>query len=196
MKKKAVPFLSAHDLISITYKIGIKRSPPRSILCRNFRNFNEQSFLSDIGEYDWTDLTSSNNIEEKVDIFNNKVLDHLNRHAPLQRIHFRNLPAPWLTEEIRKRIRERNRLRRVWRRHKNDTSYKNYKISKNSVQNMVREAKKSYHLAAFEKIENPIIIWSRLRHPGLIRVREDCKRLACTAEELNAYFSGSAAQQV
>lgn len=76
----AVPFLSAHNLIHNKYQINIKRHLPRLVLCRNFKNFNERNFLAEVNGCDWSDLMSSNCIDEKVDMFNNKLLGYFNKH--------------------------------------------------------------------------------------------------------------------
>lgn len=151
-----------------------------------------QKFLSDISERDWTDLMISNSMEEKENIFNNTIQGFLNKHAPLQRIIFKNLPAPWLTDGIKRKMHERDRLRRAWRRNRNEASYENYKTSRNTVQNMVREAKRSYYLNVFGKTDNPATTWSRLRHLGLIKAKEVSRGLACSVDELNEYFAGGA----
>jgi len=92
-----VPSLSAHDLIYIHYKINVERGCCRRVLCRDFRNFNEAEFLTDLRAGDWERLMNSESIEEKVDMMNNYILQCLDEHAPIQLRTFRNFPAPWLT---------------------------------------------------------------------------------------------------
>lgn len=184
-----VPFLSAHDLIRMTYKIRIERSKNRRVVCRNFKNFNEQDFLADIIAFDWTDLLSTNCIDEKVSIFNDKLMSCLDNHAPLRSITFKKLPAPWLTQDIKDSMHERDLLRRVWRRYRSNENYHKFKTMRNKVQNIIRTAKKKYYLAIFGQKDKPNEIWKNLRHLGLIKSNQGGGRLACTAEEMNAFFS-------
>lgn len=156
--KTPVPFLSAHDLIHITYKINIIRRQPRTLLCNNLKNFNEQNFLKELKEFDWTEVILANSIDDKVDIFNNTIISHFNKHAPLQRILFKNLSAPWLTEGIKRCMRERDKLRRVWRKDRKAASYNSFKMKRNQVQNMVRNAKTTYYLTIFSREENPAVV--------------------------------------
>lgn len=142
--KKAASFLSAHDLINVVYNINIERRSERLVLCRSFKNFREQNFLSEVDECDWTDLITSDCLENKVQIFNDRLLNCLDNHAPLKRICFKNLPAPWLTTEIHSAMRERNNMRRIWRRNRNVASYARFRVMRNHVQNLIRTAKRNY----------------------------------------------------
>lgn len=46
--KHSVAFLSAHILIHINYDIKLERTQCRSIICRNFKQYNDEDFLSDL----------------------------------------------------------------------------------------------------------------------------------------------------
>lgn len=46
-----VNFLSAHDLISVTYDIKINRRQCRFIICRDFRNFDQDKFEADVNNF-------------------------------------------------------------------------------------------------------------------------------------------------
>lgn len=49
----------------------------------------------------------------------------------------RNLPVPWITDELREAMRERDLARRVWRRRRDNESYDNFKTLHNRVQSWV-----------------------------------------------------------
>lgn len=97
-----VSFLSAYDLAYIHYKVGAERGCCREVLCRDFRNFKEAEFYTDLQAKNWDHLRTSDSIDEKVEMLNNYILQCLNKHA--QRRTFKNSPAPWLTEDIRSRL--------------------------------------------------------------------------------------------
>lgn len=184
----AVPFLSAHDLIYINYQLYVERICDRLVTCRNFRQFNKDVFLQDIQLIDWSSLTSSTSLDEKVDIFNTNLLDCLNRHAPLQRICFKSLPAPWLTVDIKNAMRERNRAHRRWRRNGEDGLYRIYKRLRNDVQTSVRTAKSNYYTSLFTRVKNPTLVWNELRHLGLIKTRDLNRGLSHSVDVLNDFF--------
>ncbi|XP_011158078.1 uncharacterized protein LOC105194715 [Solenopsis invicta] len=183
-----VAFLFAHDLIFIKYNIKIRRRINTTINCRNYENFNEVDFLSEIQDIDWTQVWNSDCINRKVEVLNARLLECYNKHAPLQRIDFKNLPAPWITNELKAAMRERDMARRTWRRRRDDVSYQRFKILRNSVQSAVRVAKREYYLSAFVRSSNSNKMWSRLRHLGLVKKRSVNGPLQPSVDELNNYF--------
>lgn len=122
-----VPSMSAHDLICIRYDLKVERRRDRTVNFRDWRNLDQFVLLSEVNDLDWSDLFSSTNMDEKVEIFSSKLLELLDTHAPMVRRNFRNLPVPWLTDEIHSAMRERDLARRVWRRRRNDQSYERYR---------------------------------------------------------------------
>lgn len=189
--KKAVPFLSAHDLIEIIYNIKIERRFERLVLCRDFKNFQEQDFYTEVSQIDWTDLMTSECIDCKVQILNDKLLECLDRHAPLKQIRFSNLPAPWLSDEIRGAMRERDAVRKIWRRNRSVASHDRFRALRNKVQSLIRTAKKNYYLAIFGRKNDQATTWNKLRHLGLIKAKDPSRKLACSPDELNAFFAAT-----
>lgn len=92
-----VAFLSAYDLIYIRYKIKIQRRSGRSVTFRDWRDMDDASFRLAVEGIDWSTLLASDDMDEKVEEFNNKIMEVFNSHVPLKTRLFRNLPAPWLT---------------------------------------------------------------------------------------------------
>ncbi|KMQ87210.1 rna-directed dna polymerase from mobile element jockey-like protein [Lasius niger] len=129
-------------------------------------------------------------MDEKIEIYNSELLRVFNTHVPIKQRYFRNLPAPWLSDGIRQAMRDRDLARRVWRRRRNDANYSRYKALRNSVQNLVRQAKKNHYNNIFNRHRDAREVWSGLRHLGLIKCKNSIKCLTHTAEELNKYFTG------
>ncbi|KAL6418879.1 hypothetical protein ACFW04_011714 [Cataglyphis niger] len=92
-----VAFLLAHDLIFIRYGIKLQRRHGK-LICRS--GFDVASFQSDVDNIDWIDVSVSDNMDEKIDIFCTKLLNIFNAH----------------------------RSGRMWCRHKNDVFYDRYKM--------------------------------------------------------------------
>ncbi|KMQ84818.1 rna-directed dna polymerase from mobile element jockey-like protein, partial [Lasius niger] len=187
--KAAVPFLSAHDLIEVTYGISVEKREERRVLCRDYRSFDREVFLSEVSELDWSEIMTLENMENKVRALNDKLLSCLNKHAPLKHICFKNLPAPWLTDEIRDAMHARDVARRLWRRTKNITNHERFKTKRNHVQNLIRTAKKNYYMTFFCQKDKPALIWSKLKHLGLIKAKNSNGRLALSVDKLNLYFA-------
>jgi len=68
-------------------------------------------------------------------------------------------------------------------------SYNRFKTVRNQVQNLIRAAKKNYYLSIFSNNDRPTEIWNKLKHLGLIKVKDSHKIFSHSVDELNAYFS-------
>lgn len=54
----------------------------------------------------------------------------------------------------------------------------------------------NYYLSIFSQADNSALIWNRLKHLGLIKVKETNRCLTCTVNELNKFFVGGTVQQL
>lgn len=129
------------------------------------------------------------NIKDKVRIFNDALLDSYDKHAPFRVIQPRHLPAPWLTQELKSLMKERQRTRRVWRK-RTDENHAHFKYLRNLVQRRARSAKEDYFQAEFRRVNQPNLIWRKLRHLGLLKLRTSAERLVFSVDNLSKYFVG------
>eukprot|EP00794_Sanderia_malayensis_P003915 gene3915-4457_t len=82
----------------------------------------------------------------------------LNFHAPLRKKRIRPDPAPWITPEVRKLMKERDRAKKdamnsldLWQ---------SYRTLRNKVTKAIRDALQSYYLGLIdENKENPNRMW-------------------------------------
>lgn len=188
--QRDVAFLSAHDLIYIKYGVRIERSCGRTVTCRDRGRLDEAMLSSDVGEVDWLELMAADSMDDKIDILTTNLMGLLNKYAPLKRRQFKNFPAPWLTDDIRQAMHERNQVRRLWRRRRTNYNYDRYKHLRNNTQRMIRTAKSNYYLQHFGRMEGACEVWNGLRHLGLIKGKDSGARLSHSVEELNAFFAG------
>ncbi|XP_071572499.1 uncharacterized protein [Temnothorax nylanderi] len=183
-------FLSAHDLIGITYDIKIERVPRRTIRVRDFRTFNLEDFLAELDAQNWEDLYTSDNIDVKLGILNDFLLTCYDKHAPYRVIQPKHLPAPWLTPEIKSLMKTRDISRRVWKKNRTDANYDHFKRLRNQVQLEVRRAKAEYFYREFHYINEPNLIWKKLRHFGFLRTKAVADKPVFDVDELNDHFTG------
>ena len=98
---------------------------PKNIHYRSYKNFNEENFLSDVKEADFSFKTS--NPDENYSVLPNVFSNVLNIHAPLKEKILRGNDAPFMKKELRKVIYSRSRLRNRYVKNptkENETPYK------------------------------------------------------------------------
>ncbi|RLU25058.1 hypothetical protein DMN91_003150 [Ooceraea biroi] len=163
-----VNFLSAHDLIYITYKIGVMREKRRTILARDFRGFETANFLRDLEALNWGEVFENDNIDSKVEIFNRLLLSTFDKHAPERTIELKNLPAPWINADIKRNMRSRDLARRRWKKCRCTSCYDGFRKLRNEVQVQVRNAKKNFYFG---------LLWQELLIERLRKLNFSCSAL-------------------
>ena len=116
----------------------------KEIFQRNFKNFKEQNFLSDLKKIDWDTVFSD--CKQDVDLSYKKFLDKITKlldiHAPVKKLSHKekkSLSKPWLTKGILQSIKQKNVLYRKFIRTKDLTKrellLQNLKFTKTQLTN-------------------------------------------------------------
>ena len=123
---------------------------------RNYRNFSEESFLADITIQIW-----NNDFEDVNDSYNDFIFrleGCVNRHAPIQKLNQKEQKRnqkPWITNEILKRIKHRNKLFAQRKSNPSDVNIKRiYVLFRNAINRDIKAAKKSYWASYFDQSKN------------------------------------------
>ena len=123
---------------------------------RNYRNFFEETFLADITIQKW-----NNDFEDVNDSYNDFIFrleGCVNRHGPIQKLNQKEQKRnqkPWITNEIVKRIKHRNKLFAQRKSNPSDVSIKRiYVLFRNAINRDIKAAKKSYWATYFDQSKN------------------------------------------
>ena len=91
-----------HKLISLFVKSYISCHKPKTIFCRNYKNFDEEKFVKDIRAADFS--FSNNDPNENYSVLFDTFSKMVDRHAPLKMELQRGNHAPFISNEMRKAI--------------------------------------------------------------------------------------------
>ena len=100
---------SDHDMVSYVRYSKNPPSPARTIRRRSYKTFVEEAFLQDLSAVDWTEVYTSEDLDTAVDIFTQKFRHILNHHAPWIIFQLRKNFCPWLTEDMKELMDQRDR---------------------------------------------------------------------------------------
>ena len=137
--------ISDHYMIYVCTKDAINRLPPKIVESRSFKNYNKFAFRRDL-----YDALNSANIEKELDpnkmweIWKNVFTSIADKHAPLRTRKVRSKHTPWLTNEIKKHMNNRDYLKQKAIQTKSRYSYEAYKIARNKTNKIVEKAKSRY----------------------------------------------------
>lgn len=180
---------SGHDYIRITYRLQIKSKCNRERLARDFRNFVPEALLHDLSNYDWREFYALARVDNKVEFLNKALTECFDTHAPVRRLKYRHQPVtPWLTGEIREKMRERDRARRAHRNSPDNDELKAEKLRvfkelRNCVKLKVRDAKRKFYGDELSRVKGGRSAWDRLRQLRLLKSAASNHELVVPIEE-------------
>lgn len=150
-----VPGISAHDLIYVAYNLSVPSYQPQVLSYRDYKRINLEKLFSDAAEMPWSCVELMVSVDEMVSTFTGMVLSLYDKHAPVRTIRIKRLPAPWITDEIRKMMRERDSLRRRFIKTGDELLRNRYRRLRNGVNQSLRNSKIKYSHTIINNAKNP-----------------------------------------
>ena len=184
-----VPFLSAHDLICIKYKFSTRRFLPRSYVSRNLNNFDNALYQSNLLIQDWAVISSASHVDLKVEALCSNLLHCVNMQAPKRICYRKRPPTPWITEEIKYLMKERNQLRCAYIRTRDPLVHCKFKSHRNKVKSLINSTKRQFYSNVFTKPMHSNMAWRHLRQLGLLRQKEGLIINDFSLNQFNEYFT-------
>ena len=136
---------------------------------RNMSNFNSKTFLADL-ELELKALPSiicASNLNSYIKEFLDKYQKIIENHAPLQNLDRRKKKLrhkPWITKDILKMIKLKDRLFRIFTKKKTRASRKHYVEVRNRLTHIIEGSKTKYYDNIFKSSEcNPKALWKNIR---------------------------------
>lgn len=76
------------------------------------KNFNDEMFLSDMKTISWKYVYEKDNPDEALAVLNTLLLLVIEKHSPMKKQTVRNVKAPWLDEELRNLMKQREEAKK------------------------------------------------------------------------------------
>ena len=129
------------NMIISCLKTTFKKTPPKKIIFRDCKKFDEQHFLQDLDQQ----MIKGKFYKEKnmCKNFSDTFKAVVNKHAPLKEKIVRGNNAPFIMKELRKAIMNRSRLKKKYQDWPSRENFKNWKKRKINVINFVEKLKRT-----------------------------------------------------
>ena len=184
-----------HCLIISSLKSRFQKLPPKKLVYRDKKNFDEKSYLNDLKMLDFNEICSKANAYNAL---SEKVREIIDKHAPLKTKYLRGNNAPFMTKELRKAIMNRSRLTNRYNRWKSRENFLKLEESRNNVKKLTFTAKKDFFKNASEdgimtnkkfwKVMKPLMTNKGVLSSNAIIIQENNK-LISDEKELVEIFS-------
>ena len=142
-----------HALVYTMLKTTFQKLPAQKINYRKWKDFDVDLFNMELSE----NLMC---VRDDFSTFNNIFIQLLNKHAPMKTKFLRGNNQPHLTKELRKSIMERSKLKNKANRTKNTEDWAAYKVQRNLVVKINRQAKKDFLASS---LPNSKIFWKKVK---------------------------------
>ena len=136
--------LSDHEMVFCTRKLNHYKYQPKTITCRNYKNYDNESMNKDLESVNWDQVYNASNVNTALNFFNETVCRVFNKHAPIIEKRVKGRHCPWLNEEIKRVMNDRDKALRKSRKTKSENDCSRYKRLRNRCNNMLKEAKSRY----------------------------------------------------
>lgn len=128
------------------------QNPGTKISKRIFSDERTESFVGELSEYNWRiSIPAGSGVDEHFSTYMDQFLQLYNKHFPIKEVIIKDKHnnKPYITQGIRKSIKERNRLQKLYA--KWPISYSNaFKNYRNSLTLIIRKAKQTYYQKRLE----------------------------------------------
>lgn len=136
--------ISDHRLSYCEISFQGRKQPPKLISFRDFKNFNIDDFREDLLHTPWSNVLYINHIDEKVEFLTHHILDLFNKHAPIRTVRVSKPRAPWLTDNLKLIMKERDKARMKYNRLKTQENWNRYKNLRNFAKASLKREKAAY----------------------------------------------------
>ena len=111
---------------------------------------------NDLATQDWQEVYTRENVNSSYEVFLNRFQAILQKNCPMKALQVRsgNRPKPWLTKGLINACRKKNSLYILFLRTKLQADEQKYKIYKNKLTKIMRNAEKSYYNEQLLKQKN------------------------------------------
>ena len=129
-----------------------------NIYKRDYSKFSEESFRDDVSIQNFNNQYQD--VNDKFNDFYFKLEACVERHAPLKKLTSKQVKLenkPWISADIQKMIRIRNKLfQRKKRQPNNEENKRLYNLFRNRINRELKKSKRSYYVDFFEENNNNI----------------------------------------
>lgn len=154
--------ISNHDLIACQILVNQSKILPVFITYRDFKYFNENEFYQDLQGVPLHEIFYMNNIDVKVNHFTQLLIDLFNKHVPLRTVRISKNKAPWLTDNIKLMMKQRDKARADCRRNPSPAKWLYYKRLRNAT-NHAQTAEKLAYFNYLATNKNSKYLWGELK---------------------------------
>ena len=122
-------------------KAQTTRLPPKEVMYRDFKNFNQKAFLEDVKLKHFSQKSDDSN--ENYEFLSHQFQSVVDKHAPLKTKIVRGNNAPFVNKTLRKEICENSSLRNKFLKSSSDSNWQKHRKQRNKCVKIRKKCKRN-----------------------------------------------------
>ncbi len=151
--------ISDHYLTYVSVKLKMPKPSVSYICTRSYKNYDSDHLLADLQEVPWYEIPLVDDVNEMSALFNERLLDVLEKHASVKIVKIKNGRCPFFNTEIRELMKHRDSILKVARCTRLHSDWEKYQELRNIVKSKLRKAEREYVRMELDRSQN--IVQSR-----------------------------------
>ena len=156
--------ITDHYLVYVVLNLKAPKPLPTYVISRSYKNYDSESFVNDLAQVPWYENALTDDAGEKVEHFNEKCLEILERHAPVRKRKVRNRQCPFLDKEIKKLMDEREQVHKVACESGAAIDWEHYRWCRNEVKRRLCDAERNYVQKEINDNQSSSAMWKVIRN--------------------------------
>ena len=136
---------SDHSIVFAVKKAGICKAQAKIREIRSFKRYNKEQFCKDVADIPWSTVESFDDINDAASAWNSLFVDVANRHAPIKRLKTKGALKPWITNDLKELMAERDYAFKIAKRSGGQQQWDNYRKLKNFTNRKIKAAEAEYY---------------------------------------------------
>lgn len=165
--------LSNHECVTCKLDFSVPISIPKLYTYRSFEHFDECSFNHDLESSALDEIFYTQDINNKLNIFYTTLINLFDKHVPLKTVRINKKRAPWLTDNIKMLISQKNKAQAKHRKNPSIGSWAYYKMLRNAVNHAISREKEAY-FKFISQSKNPKTLWQNLKSLNILPGKATC----------------------
>ena len=192
-----------HSIIHGTLNFSIPPPPPHKRRAWKYDNANIEEVKKMLNSINWYQEFNSRSVDDSVKFFTDNLLEIMNNNIPNEVITVFENDAPWMTNELKKIIKRKQRIFQRWKKNRSMKTKENLNKLQETLKVKIDEAKCKYNEKLVNKLNDPKsshkTFWSaykkflnKRKTTNIPPIEVDNSYLTCfkkKAEAFNKYFS-------
>lgn len=133
-----------HNIIAITRKAKVPKGRPKVIYKRSCKRFCQESFCTNVYDLCWSDVFKQVHPDNAIRAFENIFYPVVDKHAPIKKHTVRNVKVPWIDNDLKSIMADRNVAKRIANRMGSKDDWETYSNLRNQVTKINRKKKKMF----------------------------------------------------